>query len=292
MDDLIVILIRGIGAGAVLSLLAMSANVIFNSSGILNFAQGHLLVASGVFAYVMFPAGSSAGRWFLVLPLVVIAMVALTTLQGYLTLLPLKSSTEQHSWIITTLAASIVLGGAITQFMGPGALSVQNPFGTFAVYGTKIPFTYPALLLFAIVSYFALAYFQKKFLTGLALNALAQDLDAARALGAQTRRLQLLSFAIAGLILGVTGHLAAPVLSISESSGLQYATFGFIALVLGGLGNNLGALIAGPIFGVLQMFIVLEIGGKYQLPLALVVIVALLMLRPQGIFGRIHTRKV
>ncbi len=292
MDELIVILVRGLGVGAVLSMVAMSANVIFNSSGILNFAQGHLLIAGGVFAYLLFPSDGSPGRWLLMLPVVAILMIALTTLQGWLTLLPLKSSTEQHSWIITTLAASIILGGVITQFMGPGALVVHNPFGSFTLHGMQIPYTYPMLAVLAVVSFAVLTYFERRYLTGLALKALAQDLDAARALGAPTRRLQLLSFGIAGLMLGLVAFVGAPVLSITEASGLQYATFAFIALVLGGMGNLAGALIAGPIFGILQMVIVLRIGGEYQLPLALLVIVVLLMIRPQGILGRLRMRTV
>ncbi|WP_159085900.1 branched-chain amino acid ABC transporter permease [Aeromicrobium chenweiae] len=292
MDELSIILIRGIGSGSVFALLAMSLNVIFNASGILNFAQGHLLVVAGVLAFLWYPEGGGVVIWLLCLLAVAAGMAVLTGFQGLLTLLPLRSSVEQHSWIVTTLAASIITGALVTLSMGPNALSVKNPFGTFSFAGTQVPYIYLGLIALTVIVYLALRWFQRTFLVGLALSALSQDLEAARAAGAATRQLQVLSFAIAGVVLGLTGFLGASVIGISESNALQYLIFGFIVAVVGGLGNNTGALIAGPIFGVLLMYVTYEWGNQLQTPLAVAVIVAVLMLRPQGIFGRPHARRV
>ncbi|AWB93246.1 branched-chain amino acid ABC transporter permease [Aeromicrobium chenweiae] len=270
----------------------MSLNVIFNASGILNFAQGHLLVVAGVLAFLWYPEGGGVVIWLLCLLAVAAGMAVLTGFQGLLTLLPLRSSVEQHSWIVTTLAASIITGALVTLSMGPNALSVKNPFGTFSFAGTQVPYIYLGLIALTVIVYLALRWFQRTFLVGLALSALSQDLEAARAAGAATRQLQVLSFAIAGVVLGLTGFLGASVIGISESNALQYLIFGFIVAVVGGLGNNTGALIAGPIFGVLLMYVTYEWGNQLQTPLAVAVIVAVLMLRPQGIFGRPHARRV
>ncbi len=292
MEELATILIRGLGTGSVFALLAMSLNVIYNASGILNFAQGHLLVVAGVFAYLWYPAGGSVAMWFLTLFAVAAAAAVIAGLQGFLTLLPLRSSVEQHSWIVTTLAASIIMGALITLTMGPNALIVKDPFGNFSFAGTQVPYTYIGLVVLTVLAYLGLRWFQRSFLVGLALNALSQDLDAARAAGASTRRLQVLAFVIAGIVLGLSGFLGASVIGISESSALQYLIYGFIVAVVGGLGNNTGALIAGPIFGVLLMYVTYQAGNQLQTPLAVAVIVAVLMLRPQGVFGRLHARRV
>lgn len=292
MDELLIILVRGIGTGAVFALVAMSLNVIYNASGILNFAQGSLLVVAGVLAYLLYPAGGSVGVWFLNLVVVAALMAVIAGLQGLLTLLPLRSSVEQHSWIVTTLAASIILGALVVLTMGPSPLIVSDPFGTFSLVGTQVPFIYLGLIILTALVYTGLRWFQRRFLIGLALNALSQDLDAARAAGASTRKLQVLSFAIAGLVLGLSGYLGASVIGISESSALQYVVYGFIVAVVGGLGNNTGALVAGPAFGVLVMFVTYQFGNDWQTPLGLAVIVAVLMLRPQGVFGRLHARRV
>lgn len=292
MDELSIILVRGIGSGSVYALLAMSLNVIFNASGILNFAQGHLLVVAGVLAFLWYPDGGGVGAWVLVMLLVASSTAVLTGVQGLLTLLPLRSSVEQHSWIITTLAFSIIAGALVTLSMGPNALSVKNPFGTFTLVGTQVPYIYMGLVVLTGLVYFALRWFQRTFLVGLALSALSQDLEAARAAGASTRQLQVFAFGIAGLILGLTGYLGASVIGISETNALEYLIFGFIVAVFGGLGNNKGALIAGPIFGVVLMYVTYEAGNELQTPVAVALIVGVLMVRPQGIFGRPHARRV
>lgn len=292
MDEVLIILVRGLGTGAVFALIAMSLNVIYNASGVLNFAQGHLVVVAGVLAYVLYPSGASVMLWLLNLVLVTVMMAAIAGFQGFLTLLPLRSSVEQHSWIVTTLAASIILGAVVTLTMGPNALIVREPFGTFSVAGTQVPYIYPGLVALTIAVFLGLRWFQRRFLIGLALNALSQDLDAARAAGASTRNLQVLAFAIAGLVLGLSGFLGASVLGISEGNALQYTVYGFIVAVVGGLGNNAGALIAGPIFGVLLMYVTYQVGNEWQTPLGLAVIATVLMVRPQGVFGRPHARRV
>jgi len=292
MGELAIILIRGVGSGAVFTLVAMSLNIVFNASGILNFAQGHLLVLAGVLSFLFYPAGGSVGTWIFALILVSILTAAITAFQGWLILLPLRSSVEQHSWIVTTLATSVILGALVTLTMGPNALDVKNPFGSLQVAGTEVPYVYIGLIGLTVAIYLAVRWFQKSALIGLALNALSQDLDASRAAGGSTRKLQVLAFAISGLMMGLTGILGASVIGISEANALTYLVFGFIVAIVGGLGNNTGALIAGPIFGVLLMLVTFSLGNKWQTPLALAVMIVVLMLRPRGIFGRVHARRV
>jgi len=294
MEEIIIILVRGIGAGAVYSLIAMSLNVIYNATGVLNFAQGQLLVLSGVLTGLLLPVGVTAASllWYPIGLLVALAVAAVAALQGLLTLLPMRRGANQHSWIITTLSASIVIGAILVLALGPHTLVLENPFGSFDLVGTKAPLVYPVLIALAIVVWLGMKVFQRKSLTGLALNALSEDLDAAKANGMRTMRLQVIAFAIAGAIMGLTGFVGGFVLQISASQALHYVIFGFIVVVVGGIGNNLGALIAGPIFGILMMLISFYLSGGAEVPLALAVLVIVLMLRPQGIFGRPHARRV
>lgn len=294
MEETIIILVRGIGAGAVFALIAMSLNVIYNATGVLNFAQGQLLVLSGVMTYLLLPAGIVATSllWYPVGLLVTLVVAAIAALQGLLTLLPMRRGSDQHSWIITTLSASIVIGAILVLALGPHTLIMENPFGSFTLVGTKTPLVYLVLIAFAIVVLAGTRLFQRKSLTGLALNALSEDLDAAKVNGVRTLRLQIIAFAIAGAIMGLTGFIGGYVLEISVSQALHYVIFGFIVAVVGGIGNNLGALIAGPVFGVLMMFISFYLSGGAEVPIALAALVIVLMVRPQGIFGRPHARRV
>src|SRR4051794_7384803 len=103
MEELVIILIRGIGLGSVFSLVAMSFNVVSNASGILNFAQGNLLVVGGLCAYFFLPSDPEPLDWAIFLPVSAVVVAAFVALQGWVTLLPLRSSVEQHSWLITTM---------------------------------------------------------------------------------------------------------------------------------------------------------------------------------------------
>lgn len=292
MDELVIILVRGIGLGAVFSLVAMSFNVVHNASGILNFAQGNLLVVGGLVGFFLLSAQPGLGGWLLLLPLATLLLAALLALQGYVTLLPLRSSVEQHSWLITTLAVSVIIGAAILIAQGPFALSVKSPFPNFALAGTRTPTPYALVALLAALWYGGLRWFHTRTVTGLAINAIAQDLEAAQAAGIRVRRLQVYAFAISGTIVGSTGFVAAPVMSISADSGIIYVLNGFIAAVIGGLGSNLGALVGGPLVGVAAMYAAFQYGGQFQNVVSLALLVGVLMVRPQGLFGRTRARRV
>jgi branched-chain amino acid transport system permease protein len=94
------------------------------------------------------------------------------------------------------------------------------------------------------------------------------------------------------MMVGTAGFLVAPVISVSSDAGLRYVLNGFVAAVVGGIGSNLGTLIGGPLVGVVAMLTAYRIGGAYQDLASLLVLVAILMLRPQGLFGRVSARRV
>ena len=292
MDDLLIILVRGIGAGSIFALLGMSFNVVFNASGILNFAQGNMLVLGGLFAFLTLPGQPDALHWWLALPVVTVLLGALLAVQGAITLLPLRSSVEQHSWLITTLAASVIIGAVLLIYQGTAQQSVRSPFPAVRFLGTLVPATYAISVALALLWYVGLRLFHTRVLTGLALSALSQDLDAARAAGLRVRRLQIAAFGISGLIVGSAGFAAAPVMAIANDSGISYVMNGFVAAVVGGLGSNLGALVGGALVGMLSFYAALEYGGEFQNAVSLALLVVVLMLRPQGLFGRPAARRV
>jgi branched-chain amino acid transport system permease protein len=292
MDDLLVILVRGIGAGSLFALIGMSFNIVFNASGILNFAQGNMLVLGGLFAFLVLPGAPTATQWLVFLPLVAVALAGLMAVQGAITLAPLRSSVEQHSWLITTLAASVIIGGIMLILQGSAQQSVRSPFPAVRFLGTRVPAAYAITTGLAVFWCLALRWFHTRVLTGLAISAIAQDLDAARAAGLRVRRLQVIAFAISGLIVGSAGFAAAPVMAIANDSAIPYVTNGFVAAVVGGIGSNFGALIGGILVGVLQLYAAFEYGGEYQNLVSLALLVVVLMLRPQGLFGRQAARRV
>ncbi len=290
--ELAIIFVRGLGLGAIYSLIALSFNVVYMSSGILNFAQGNILVLAGLLAALLSPPEVNVSLWFVLLLAVGCVLTLVVAAQGAMTLAPLRSSTEQHSWLVSTMAVSVIIGAGILIVQGPFAVTAPYPFPGVRILGVRTPFAYLAVMALLVLCFVALQLFLRRTRTGVAISALAQDLELAKATGLRVRLLQIVSFGISGAILGVTGFVAAPVLSIAPDTGISYILSGFIAAVIGGMGNLYGALVGGPVVGVMAMSAAYLFGGEFQNLVLLTLLVAVLMVRPQGLFGRMSTRHV
>ncbi|GIL01332.1 MAG: branched-chain amino acid ABC transporter permease [Alphaproteobacteria bacterium] len=291
LSEIVIIVVRGIAIGSIFAMIAMSFNIVHGATGILNFAQGSMLVLGG-FAAFFLANGVGLGWWLAMLVVSGLLVAALLAFQGWITLLPLRSSVEQDSWIISTVAVSVIVGAVLLITQGPFAYTVQGMAPPFRILGVRTPGAYALAIGCMLFWFVALRFFLRKTFIGLAISALSQDFDAARAAGLPVRRLQLIAFAISGLMVGTAGFLVAPVISVSSDAGLRYVLNGFVAAVVGGIGSNLGTLIGGPLVGVVTMLTAYRVGGAYQDLASLLVLVAILMLRPQGLFGRVSARRV
>ena len=176
------------------------------------------------------------------------------------------------------MAVSVIIGASILIVQGPFAVTAPYPFPGVRILGVRTPFAYLAVTALLVLCFVALQLFLRRTRTGVAISALAQDLELARATGLRVRLLQVVSFGISGAILGVTGFVAAPVISIAPDSGISYILSGFIAAVIGGMGNLYGALVGGPIVGVMAMSSAYLFGGEFQNLVLLTLLVAVLLL--------------
>lgn len=291
LSEIVVIVLRGVAIGSLFAIIAMSFNIVHNATGIFNFAQGNIFILGGFGAFLLADQVPLV-TWLPMLVVTALAIGALVAVQGWVTLLPLRSSVEQDSWLISTVSVSVMIGATLLLIYGPFANTVAGPLPSWRVLGVRTPGAF-FLAIFAMFAwYFALRWFLGRTFTGLAISALSQDFDAARAAGLSVRRLQLLAFAISGMVAGSVGFMVAPIISVSPDSGLRYVLNGFVAAVVGGIGNNTGTLIGGPLVGLIAMFTAYKIGGAYQDLASLLVLVAILMFWPQGLFGRASARKV
>ena len=290
--EILFIVVRGIGLGALFTLVAMGFNIVQRASHVLNFAQGNILVLGGLGAFLLYGSSGSIPAWLLEMLAVTLLLGLLVAVQGWITLLPLRFSSEQDSWLITTMAASVMIEAGLLLTQGPFVHTTQSPFPPLKVSGMFTPAPYGLSIVLALAWYLVLRWFLSRTVTGLAISALSQDFDAARAAGLQVRRLQVMAFGISGLILGSAGFVAAPVITIAPAAGLQYVINGFIAAMIGGMGSNGGALLGGPIVGVISMVATFEVGGEFESTILLLVMVAVLMVRPQGLFGNTAARRV
>lgn len=292
IDELAIITARGIGLGAAYGLLAISLNVIYNATHILNFAQGSMFVLAGLIGIFASELGYGTLPWFAMMLVSAVALGALMAVQGWITLLPLRKSTQQSSWLITTLAVSIIVSAVLFLTQGPWSTQYSGNVPYVVVSGMRTPIPFLVLPALAVAWLVALWWFSSRTLTGLALSAISQDLDAAAALGLRLKRLQLLSFAISGLVTGSAGFVAAPIISAAPDAGVRYVIAGFVAAVVGGMGSMVGALVASALIGCVAMYAVYSFGGQYEGFVSLIVLTTVLFLRPSGIFGRSAARRV
>jgi branched-chain amino acid transport system permease protein len=250
-----------------------------------------MFVLGGLFAYLTSVPDMGLPLWLLLMAAASIVLGLLVAVQGYITLLPLRSSVEQHSWLITTLAVSVIIGASILVLEGTSQLTVRSPFPGIRLMGSRTPLPYVLTIGLALAWCLVLAWFHARTITGLAISAIAQDLDAARAAGLRVRRLQVTAFAISGVIIGSAGFTAAPIIAIANDSGVAYVLNGFVAAVVGGIGSNPGALVGGALVGVASTYAAFEYGGEFQNAVSLALLILVLMIRPQGLFGRPAARR-
>lgn len=292
MDEFFLVLIRGISLGAIYAIIAMSFNIVHRSSGVLNFAQGNIFVLGALFAALVSSQVGGVLSWLAFMLLAALTIGIVLYLQGAVTIGISAKKDNYQSWLISTMAASVIIGALILMIQGPTTVHVNSIFGKLEFLGAKTPYVSLIAILMMVAWYLALELFLRKTLLGLSISALSQDIQAAKSAGLPVKKLQLLAFGISGLIVGSAGFALAPVLVIGPDSGIKYVINGFIAAVVGGVGSNAGSVIGGMLLGIISMMTAFTAGGEYQLLAALVILIGVLMLRPQGLFGRTAARTV
>lgn len=283
-SQIVQFLFTGIMLGSIYALVGLGFNIIYNATGIINFAQGEFVMLGGL---VMVWLATMVG---LPLPVAFVLTVAVVTAVGALferlAIYPLKKPSVLIL-IIITLAGSIVLKGGAMLIWGKGTYSLPHFSGDrpIVVLGASmLPQTLWIIgALAAIVV--LLALFFNRTMLGRAMRACSVNPVAASLVGINVRRVVLLAFALSASIGAVAGIIFTPVVLMEYDRGALLALKGFCAAVLGGLGNGAGAVVAGLIIGILESFGAGFISSGYKDAIALLVLLIVLVIKPSGIFG-------
>jgi branched-chain amino acid transport system permease protein len=293
IERVLSLLVAGLTSGAIYALLAMGYNVIFATTGVLNFAHGELFMLGGMIGVWFFVDQG----WPVVLAMIAAVLVAaaLGALEERIAVRPATS--KGHSafgWVLSTLGFAIILRSGAALLLGPEIRPFPSvfprtrwQFGDVIVTPTQV-----SLVVLALVAAVALHRFYSGSTTGRALGAIAQDPEAAALRGLSVNRLSMLSFAIGSGLAALTGFFAGPITSAYPSIGFTFALKGFIAAAVGGIPEIRGALLGGLLLGVIEAFGVDLIGAGYRELVVFAVLLVMLGLRPAGIFGRESVRAV
>jgi len=286
MDVFLQQLYAGLASGAVYALVAYGYGLIFATSRIVNFAQGHLVMLGAIIGVSFLGAGVP---YVVMVPLTILCVAVAGVLLERAITLPLRAARSPYTWIVATLAAAVVIENvaALPQVYGttakifPPAVTGAKHFGDFVVDYHKL------LVIDVDVGMMILIeLFLSRTITGKAIRATADNPVGARLSGVPVPRLVTLSFALAGAIAGLAGILTGPILLAAVPIGLLLGLKGFIAAVIGGLGSFRGALVGGLILGFSETLVAQRVSNGAASALLLGMLMTTLILRPQGIFGR------
>jgi len=288
--ELVQFAFSGLTVGAVYALVALGFTLIYNASGVINFAQGEFVMLGGMSTVFLGAAGVP-------LPLAAVAAVAITVLVGLLlwalAVEPARGASTV-TLIIITIGASIFLRGATElvfdkQFhaLPPIASDMPIRFAGAAV----LPQTF-WVLGGAIAIVVLLWGFMERTLPGKAVIATAANRLAARLVGVNTALIVGFSFGTSAAIGALAGILITPITLTSYDVGTLLALKGFAAAMLGGIGSPFGAVAGGLIVGLLEAFGAGLVSSQYKDAFAFLVILGVLFFMPSGLFGRRSVERV
>jgi len=283
-------LFSGITVGSTYALAALGFTLIYNSSHVINFAQGEFIMLGGMLAVYFTQTG-------LGLPLSILLAIALPAVVGLVlekvAIEPVKGA-EPVTLIIITIGASLVLRGLIQIWLGKGTFSLPAFSGEqpIEVLGaTLMPQSLWVMGVTAVVVC-ALWYFFARTLYGKAMLATSYNRVAAEMVGINTDGVLFLSFAMSAALGALGGILLTPITLTSYDAGIMLGLKGFVGAVLGGLGNGLGAVVGGLLVGVLEAMGAGYISSSYKDAIPFVLILLILFFRPNGLFGGKTTDRV
>lgn len=284
-----IVLVSGLAAGALFAATALAYNVMFSTSKVLSVTTGHIAMLGGVFgAYVI--TGLGLSPW-----LGLLAAILVGALFGYLTdviaIRRVVSRSDEHLWLLSTLALATIVQQGVGLWWGteprPFPRIIPQDFSAgLADQKYWLPIVTTALLAIGLELFYRRTLYGKLFI------AMSEDTFAARARGIETDRIRALSYVIAGVIGAIAGFAAGQLTFAFFALGLTLTLNGFIALAVGGLGSNVGALVGGAALGLLNAFSANAIGGEYQNTVSVGLLMAVLLLKPEGLFGARNVRPV
>jgi branched-subunit amino acid ABC-type transport system permease component len=288
-------IISGLSIGAIYALVGVGYNVIFAATRVFNLAQGQILMLGVMFTYAL------RQEWGLntVLAVALAAIFAglVNVLVDRLAVAPLRETGHTFHGIgtlVTTLGASIIIVNLATYHWGAEA---QPFFRFFPVRGWNIGgviITKQQILMVggAILVIGLYQMFIDRTRWGIGLSAMAEDSDAAALRGVPVAFGRSLAFFLGGVISGLGGALIGPITAADPNLGYTFGLKGFVAVAIGGFGSATGALAGGFVLGIAEAMMVTYSNDAYRTFAGLALMLIILLVRPQGLMGRVSLRQV
>ncbi len=292
MVQFIDLTLAGLSAGAVYAAIGLALVLIWRATRIVNFAQGGMLMITTFLAYTVV---SNGGSYWLALAVAVVSGLVLGAVVERLVVRPVENKPPLNA-VIVTFGLLVLLQGVAGMVFGGTPKSYPPAFGIrgFVVAGRRLLFTpndlWVVLVVLAVMVGLA-AVFRWTPL-GLKMRSAAFAPEVARLLGVRVGRMFTVGWALAAAVGALAGVLVAPDTFVSPNAFDATLVFGFTAAVIGGLDSPPGAVVGGVSLGLVLSYVSGYLGSDVVGLGSLVVLVVVLMVRPNGLFGRAAGRRV
>jgi branched-subunit amino acid ABC-type transport system permease component len=282
-------LVSTIVQGSILALITIGMSLVYGTLRVLNMAQGVMVMVGGMAAYV-FVAQWGLPVWAsLVFAAFVTFMLGVFTFYAAVRPLLGRAGVDfEMTAFISTFAIATIIQSVVLAVFGPR----QKPFPELItgrldlVSGVSITYHSLLMALLAIGALLGLGTFLTRSRYGLAITAVAQNIDAARLMGIPARRVYVITIGLAAALAGVAGVLLAPIYFVYPNSGDLPLLQAMIVAIFAGLGSVRGTIIAAYIIGFVQAAVSIYWSSTFALPVLYAVILAVLVVRPWGIDGK------
>jgi branched-chain amino acid transport system permease protein len=277
-------LVAGLTYGTIYAIVGIGFNIIYNSTGIINFAQGEFVMLGGMTAVTL--------NGFLPLPAAIVGAVLITMVVGGLIEITFIRWLEKPSvlrMIIITIGLSILIREAALALWGEGVRSLPyftgNEVTALSFGGVRVsPQVLWSLGVCSVIVIFLNLFFKFTML-GRQMRACASNREAAALCGIPTKNMITLSFVLSAGIGALAGCVVSPITYTQYNIGSGLAIKGFTVAILGGLGNSMAAVGAGLILGILESFSIWVMPTAYKDAISISILLLMLFVRPGGLFG-------
>lgn len=280
--------VTGVVVGCIYGLIGLGLTVIFNATGLLNFAQGSFVVLGG---YLLYATNQTWG--IPLVPAVLVTILLAAVIGGIVEFVVVQvgrtGSGEARLIVSGTalLAVTYLFNALFSTIWGPNPVAVPEfssglPFNVAGAIITRQQAWIVGITVLLVVGF---ALFFRRTTLGVAMRAAALNSDAARGVGISVKRMSLLAFVLGCALAAIGGILITPITGASSGDALNYVVYGFTAALLGGLGDARGAILGGILLGLIESISGAFISSDYQTALPMVVLIIVFLARPGGILG-------
>lgn len=284
-------LISGILVGSVYGLTALGFTVIYNSTNIINFAQGEFVMLGGMVAVYAYKTLNMPLYLACIFAVIVVTVIGIVFER--LAIYPQRNASV-ITLIIITIGGSILFRGLAMHIFGqdPMALPAFSKMEPTLIGGAVIMpqalWVIGVMVIVVVLQW----YFYRRTILGKAMRACADNREGAMIVGISVSNLVMYSFAFSAALGAIAGVVITPIAMTAFNIGGIIGLKGFAAAILGGLGNPIGSVMGGILIGVIESLSVGFISSGYKDVISLLILLAVLFLRPQGLFGGSGKEKV